>query len=163
MTRSPKLDRIDINILSELQRNGRLTNASLADAVCLSPSPCLQRVKKLEKAGYIETYNAKINIAKLTDHIIVYTQVTLEDHKREDFVKFEAEIRKYDVLQECHLVSGGFDYQLKFVVPSIDFYQEMMERILDRRIGMEKYFSFVVIKSVVNRQAVPIKALLPDS
>jgi DNA-binding Lrp family transcriptional regulator len=65
MPESLKLDRIDINILAHLQRNGRITNVELADAVSLSPSPCLIRVKRLEKAGFIVGYNAHIDIAKL--------------------------------------------------------------------------------------------------
>src|SRR5215471_3340582 len=88
----PRLDRIDINILAQLQQNSRLTNVDLAAAVGLSPSPCLARVRRLEKAGYIASYNARLNLAKLTDHITVFTEVTLGDHRREDFIRFEAEI-----------------------------------------------------------------------
>ncbi len=158
----PKLDRIDINILSQLQHNSQMTNVTLAEAVGLSPSPCLQRVKKLEKAGYITSYNAQINLAKLTDFVVVFTEVTLTDHKREDFVKFEAEIRKYETVQECHLISGGFDYLLKFTTRSVAHYQEIIEGILDRRIGVAKYFSYVVIKSVITKTEIPLKTLIPE-
>ena len=96
MTGPLKLDRIDINILAHLQRNGRVTNVDLADAVSLSPSPCLLRVKRLEKAGYITGYNAHIDIAKLGETVVVFTQVTLSDHHREDFAKFEAGIGAVD-------------------------------------------------------------------
>lgn len=160
MAGGSKLDRIDINILSNLQRNGRLTNVNLADAVGLSPSPCLQRVKRLEKAGFIESYKAHISIGKITDSVTVFTEVTLNDHRREDFIKFESEIRKYDNMQECHLVSGGYDYLLKFVARSVAHYQEIIENILERNIGVDKYFSFIVIKSVIARDSVPINALL---
>ena len=156
----PKLDQIDINILAKLQDNGRLTNVMLADAVGLSPSPCLARVKRLEKAGYIASYGARLNLARLTDHIVVFTEVTLTDHKREDFVKFEAEIRRFEQVLECHLVSGGYDYLLKFVVRSVGRYQELMESILERNIGVEKYFSYIVIKTVFARDAVPIRSLI---
>lgn len=160
MVGSPKLDRIDISILACLQQNSRISNVDLAEAVGLSPSPCLARVKRLEKAGYIASFNARLNLAKLVDHIVVFTEVTLHDHRREDFIKFELEIRKYDALQECHLVSGGYDYLLKFVSRSVAAYQEMMENILERNIGMEKYFSYVVIKTIVQRDAVPLKGLM---
>src|ERR687885_2395762 len=103
----PKLDRIDINILVQLQKDGRATNVNLAEAVGLSPSPCLQRVKRLEAAGYITGYGAHLNLAKLTDSVTVFTEVTLSDHRREDFVKFESSIRNVDEILECHLVSGG--------------------------------------------------------
>lgn len=94
MAATPKLDRIDINILAQLQRNGRLTNLRLAEAVGLSPSPCLSRVKRLEKAGYIAGYNARLQLSRLVEHITVFTEVTLLDHRREDFLKFESSIRR---------------------------------------------------------------------
>ena len=83
-----KLDRIDIRILATLQEQGNITNVNLADVVGLSPSPCLQRVKRLEKAGYIESYRAVINLRKLSDHVTVFTEVTLADHRRKDFTRF---------------------------------------------------------------------------
>jgi DNA-binding Lrp family transcriptional regulator len=147
----PKLDRIDVNILATLQKNGRVTNAELADLVGLSASPCLTRVKRLEKAGYISGYSAVINLAKLGSVQIVFTSVTLGDHRRTDFARFEQGIRKYEELIECHLVSGGFDYLLKFVVRGIPHYQEMMEQVLEKNLGVSKYFSYIVIKSPVTR------------
>ena len=74
-----KLDRIDIKILTELQRNGRITNVNLADAVGLSASPCLQRTKRLEEAGYIVGYGGHLNIAKLGETVTIYTEITLAD------------------------------------------------------------------------------------
>ncbi|WP_282606577.1 Lrp/AsnC family transcriptional regulator [Pelagibius sp. Alg239-R121] len=162
MKERPKLDRIDINILAQLQQNSDMTNVTLAEAVGLSPSPCLQRVKRLEKAGYIQSYAARINLAKLSDHVVVFTEVTLNGHRRDDFIKFEAEIRRYESIQECHLVSGGYDYLLKFVARNIAHYQEIVEDILERNIGVKKYFSYVVIKSLINKDSVPLKSILPD-
>lgn len=159
----PKLDAIDVSILARLQENGRMTNVVLADAVGLSPSPCLARVRRLEKAGYIAGYGARLALARFADHIFVFTEVTLTDHKREDFVKFEAEIRRVEQVLECHLVSGGYDYLLKFVVRSVGRYQELMESILERNLGVEKYFSYIVIKTVFARDAVPIRSLLDGS
>ena len=161
MAGAVKLDRIDINILARLQHNGKLTNVNLADAVGLSPSPCLQRVRRLEKAGYIASYKAQINLAKLGDYITVFTEITLNDHRREDFIKFEAEIRRYDSVQECHLVSGGYDYLVKFVARSVAHYQEIIENILDRNIGVDKYFSYIVIKSILTKDSVPLSVILP--
>ncbi len=161
MATAIKLDRIDINILAQLQQNAKLTNVTLADAVGLSPSPCLQRVKRLEKAGYITSYKAQINLGKLGEYITVFTEITLHDHRREDFVKFEAEIRRYDAVQECHLVSGGYDYLIKFVARSVTHYQEIIERILERNIGVDKYFSYVVIKTILANDSVPVKFILP--
>lgn len=160
MAGAPRLDRIDINILAQLQQNARLTNVDLADAVGLSPSPCLARLRRLEEAGYVVSYNARLQLAKLIDHITVFTEVTLNDHRREDFIKFEVEIKRYEALQECHLVSGGYDYLLKFVIKNVARYQELMEGILERNIGMEKYFSYIVIKAIVDKGHVPVKYIL---
>lgn len=160
MVATPKLDRIDINILSTLQTQGNITNVNLAEAVGLSPSPCLQRVKRLERAGYIESYRAAINLKKLADHVIVFTEVTLADHRRKDFIKFENEIRKHENVLECHLLSGGYDYLLKFIARSVTQYQEIMEDLLERNLGIDKYFSYIVIKPVVEKRAFPIRDLV---
>ncbi len=93
MPESIKLDRLDLRILAQLQKNGRITNVDLADAVGLSPSPCLIRVKRLEQAGYIAGYGAHLRLEKLGDTLTVFTEVTLSDHHREDFVRFETAIR----------------------------------------------------------------------
>jgi DNA-binding Lrp family transcriptional regulator len=157
---SLKLDRIDINILAQLQRNARLTNINLASAVALSPSPCLQRVKRLEEAGYITSYNARIDLAKLGETITVFTEVTLNDHHREDFVKFEASIRTIDEVIECHLISGGYDYLLKFLTRGVAHYQSVIETILERDIGVAKYFSYIVIKSPIEKLHYPLAKLV---
>jgi DNA-binding Lrp family transcriptional regulator len=156
----PKLDRIDINILVQLQKDGAIRNLYLAEQVGLSPSRCLQRVKRLEQAGYITGYGAQINLNKLIDSVTVFTEVTLADHRIDDFTKFEASIRDVEELMECHLVSGGYDYLLRFLTRSIAHYQEQMEGLLRRNIGIEKYFSYIVIKSPIVKTIVPLKTLL---
>ena len=155
----PRLDRIDIRILSHLQRNGRVTNVDLADAVGLSPSPCLLRVKRLEKAGYVTGYGAHVQLEKLGDLQVVFTQVTLSDHRREDFARFEAAVRNVDEIVECHLVSGGFDYLLKFVTRSVTHYHSIAEDVLRQGVNIEKYFSYIVIKSPLVRSHYPIEKL----
>jgi DNA-binding Lrp family transcriptional regulator len=156
---SVKLDRIDINILAQLQKNGRITNINLANAVSLSPSPCLLRVKRLEEAGFIKSYNAHIDIAKLGETITVFTEVTLADHKREDFLKFEESIRTIDEVIECHLISGGYDYLLKFLTRGVAHYQSVIESILEREIGVAKYFSYIVIKTPIEKLHYPLAKL----
>ena len=159
----PRLDRIDIHILSHLQRNGRVTNVDLADAVGLSPSPCLIRVKRLEKAGYVTGYGAHVQLEKLGDIQVVFTQVTLSDHRREDFARFEAAVRNVDEIVECHLVSGGFDYLLKFVTRSVTHYHSIAEDVLRQGVNIEKYFSYIVIKSTFVRNHYPIEKLCMHS
>ena len=157
-----KLDRIDINILAELQKNGRITNTDLADAVALSPSPCLTRVKRLEKNGFITGYNAQINMAKLGETATIFTEVTLEDHHMKNFAKFEQKIKGIDEIIECHLVSGGYDYLLKFITRGIIHYQELIEDMLNGEFGIAKYFSYIVLKSPIVKHHYPLATLFKD-
>ena len=162
MSLGPKLDRLDFRILSHLQQNGRITNVDLADAVGLSPSPCLSRVKRLEKHGYITGYGALINLAKLGSTLTVFTEVTLSDHRSGDFSRFEQRARTVPEIVEAHLVSGGYDYLLKFVTRDVTHYQEVIESILERDFGIEKYFSYIVIKSSVIKRHASIESLFVE-
>jgi len=155
-----KLDRLDLRILTQLQKNGRMTNVDLADAVSLSPSPCLIRVKRLEQAGYIAGYGAHLRLEKLGDTLTVFTEVTLNDHHREDFIRFETAIREVAEVMECHLVSGGYDYLLRFLTRGVNHYQEIIESLLERNIGIEKYFSYIVIKSPIEKLHYPLAKLV---
>jgi DNA-binding Lrp family transcriptional regulator len=152
-----QLDRLDLRILSQLQKNGRMTNVDLAEAVGLSASPCLNRVKRLEQAGFISGYSAQICMEKIGDILTVFTEVTLSDHHREDFIRFEKAVKELDEVIECHLVSGGYDYLLKVVARGVNHYQELMEGLLERNVGIEKYFSYIVIKSPFIKTHYPIE------
>jgi len=162
MTSAPKLDRLDFRILAQLQRNGRITNVDLADAVGLSPSPCLSRVKRLEKAGYITGYGAHVALARLGETLTVFTEVTLKDHRTGDFSRFEQRARNVPEIVECHLVSGGYDYLVKFITRNVSQYQELIESILDSDFGIEKYFSYIVLKSPIVKRYDPIETLFED-
>jgi DNA-binding Lrp family transcriptional regulator len=158
--KAPKLDQIDVHILSVLQRQGRIGNNDLADAVGLSASPCLQRVRRLESAGYIRSYSAHLNLAKLGDPQIVFTQVTLCSHHREDFLKFESALARLEEVLEVHMVSGGFDYLIKFITRGISEYQTLMDNLLVAGLGIEKYFRFIVLKSPVLKPEYPLAVVL---
>ena len=160
MSEAFKVDRLDLRILAQLQKNGRMTNVDLADAVGLSPSPCLIRVKRLEQAGYISGYSAQLRLEKLGDTLTVFTEVTLTDHHREDFIRFETAIREVDEILECHLVSGGYDYLLRFLTRGVNHYQQVIEGLLERNIGIEKYFSYIVIKTPFIKNFYPIERLI---
>jgi DNA-binding Lrp family transcriptional regulator len=92
--------------------------------------------------------------------VTVFTEITLRDHNREDFAKFESNIRLVDEVLECHLISGGYDYLVRFMTRSIQHYQEVVESLLDKNIGISKYFSYIVIKSPVLKDGVPLRKLL---
>lgn len=162
MNNLQKLDRIDIRILAELQRNGRITNVELADLVHLSPSPCLTRVKKLQKSGYITGYSALINVAKLGETLTVFTEFTLKNHRQIDFARFQEALEKIDNCVECHLISGGYDYLAKFVTAGISDYQEILEELIDRNTGIDRYFSFVVMKTPFIKRQLPLTRLFTD-
>jgi len=151
---------LHIPALVQLQKAGRISHVNLADAVGLSPSPCLQRVKRLETAGFITGYEAHVNLPKITDSVTVFTGVTLAGHRREDFMRFENALREVDELMACHLITGGYDYLLRFITRSIEHYQEVIESVLDAKIGIDKYFSYIVIKSPILKSSVPLRSLI---
>lgn len=154
-----KLDRIDIRILAELQRNSRLTNNDLAGRVKLSPSPCLMRLKKLRTAGLIRGFTAEIDLSRLADVLTVFTEVTLTRHRPEDLTRFVSALEGIENVVECHLVSSGYDYLVKFNTCGISEYQEIIERLLDMGIGMKKYFSYVVFKTPILPRQLPVSAI----
>ena len=151
-----ELDAIDLRILKELQQDGRMTNVDLADAVGLSPSPCLIRVKRLEQAGYIAGYGAHLRLEKLGDTLTVFTEVTLSDHHREDFIRFEAAIREVDEILECHLVAGGFDYLLKTRVADMAAYREFIGSVIWTLPGVRETRTYAVMEEVKNTPQIPL-------
>lgn len=159
MSELVKLDRFDIRILSLLQRNGRMTNVDLSNEIGLSPSPCLHRVRRLEKAGYIAGYGAHIHLEKLGHVQFVFTQVTLSGHTRGDFEKFETLVRDVHEIVECHLISGAFTYLLKFVTRDLGHYQRVAEDVLREKGNVEKYFSYIVIASPSLKGQYPLDKL----
>ena len=136
-----------------------MTNVELAAAVGLSASPCLQRTRRLEEAGYITGYSALVDLAKLGDTVTVFTEVTLNDHRREDFRRFETMLATLEEVMECHLVSGGYDYLIKFTTRGVAHYQQVIEGLLERQAGIAKYFSYIVIKTPIARAHLPLRRL----
>lgn len=153
------LDKFDIKILTYLQKHGRCSNVDLADAVGLSQSPCLLRTKKLEQAGYITGYGAHIDLEKLGHHIIVMTEITLEQHHPSDFKRFEERIANYQEITECLNVSGGYDYLLKIVVPSLSTYQSLTEQLLAEEIGITKFSHRIVLRQPIKTREYPLELI----
>lgn len=151
---------LHITILVQLQKKGRISNVNLADAVGLSPSPCLQRVKRLETAGFITGYKAHVNLPEITNSITVFTELTLAGHRREDFMRFENVLREVDERIGCYLITGGYDYLLRFITRSIEHYQEVIESVLDAKVGVDKYFSYIVIKLPLLKKSVPLRLFI---
>ena len=158
-----KLDRIDFQILSHLQEHGRMTNVGLANAVGLSTSPCLYRVKRLENIGYIKSYGARIALELLGDHLIVFTEVTLTGHRIANFSRFLQRAGEVHEIIECHHVTGGYDYLLKVIARSVGHYQTIMEQLLEGDAGIGKYSCYVVLGSPIVREGYPIGQLFDPS
>lgn len=155
-----KLDAIDLKILSALQRDGRLTKIKLAEEVGLSVSPCLERMRRLEKAGFIRGYNAEIDLSKLLSASRVFVEVTLGGHTAADFERFEKAIEAVPEVVECHAIGGGMDYLMKVVATDIDHYQQVIEELLNANIGIARYFTYIVTKPVKRAHGYPIQHLL---
>lgn len=143
-----KLDRYDLKILDILSRDGRITKSKLAEAINLSVSPCWERVKRLEKAGVIEGYTARINADVLVPRNPVWVQIELKQHNAESFARFEALVMQTPEVTECVAVGGGVDYLVKFEARTIDSYQRLMDKWLVSEAGIERYFTYIVTKTV---------------
>ena len=120
------LDRIDRRILSVLQRIGRITNAELARRVNLSATPCLERVRRLEREGYVQGYRAKLDPARLGAGLLVFVQVTLDRTSPDAFERFREEVVGLREVQDCHMVTGAFDYLLKIRARDIGAFRQFM-------------------------------------
>ena len=113
-----------------------------------------------ELPGFQQVSRDKIVLA-LGQTLTVFTEVTLKSHRQIDFARFQQATQKIDEIIECHLVSGGYDYLLKFVTPGLAHYQSVIESMLEGNLGIEKYFSYIVIKSPFIKTHCPIERLFP--
>ena len=152
----PRLDAIDFKILATLQTEGRITKLALAERVKLSPTPCWERLKRLEKAGFIKGYRGEIDLAKLGGATTVLVEITLKQHRFEDFEIFERATRRVPEIVECLATGGGIDYMLKIVISDIDAYQRLMDELLTAGIGIDRYFTYVVTRSVKTQPQAPV-------
>ena len=120
------LDAIDQRIVAALQADGRLSNVDLADKVGLSPSPCLRRVKRLEREGYIEGYRAALRRQRVGLSLSVFVGVKIDGHANERAVLFEQAATAMPEVIACHMISGDADYLLEVVVPDLEGYQHFL-------------------------------------
>jgi len=152
-------DRFDLKILVHLEREGRCSNVDLANAVGLSQSPCLVRTKRLQEIGVIRGYGADIALEKLGKHVIVLSEVTISSHRPRDFRKFEEAVDRHREIVEWFNVSGGYDYLLKIVAPSVAHFQELMERLLQDDVGIKKFSSRIVLRQSSGKRAYPLSLI----
>lgn len=147
------LDDFDHKILIELERDGAMTAAVLAERVGLSPSACHRRVKALEAAGVIEGYAAILSEKAMGRSATVFVAVTLEDQRRETMAKFERAVAQCREVQDCHLMTGESDYLLRIVIRDDDRYERIHQDTLSRLPGVRRLVSNFTIRTVFRRAA----------
>ncbi|WP_274630097.1 Lrp/AsnC family transcriptional regulator [Arvimicrobium flavum] len=160
---APKLDDIDLKILDAIQRDGRITKLALAEKVGLSPTPCWMRLRRLEKAGIISGYHARVASRTIAPVANVLMEVTLGNHRQADFDRFERAVRQMPEIVACWSVGGGVDYILKVMTRDVDAYQRLVDGMLEREIGIERYFTYIVTRTVKEETVLPMAELVVRS
>ena len=151
-----KLDRIDLNILNDLQNDGRLTNVDLAKRVGISAPPCLRRVKNLEDRGIIESYQANLNAQILGFGVTIFAEVALTSQNDSDLRAFEEQVQKWPMVRECYLVTGGSDFLLKIVAKDFDSYQTFLSQELSTMDKVAQIKTRMVIRPSKKLPGVPL-------
>ncbi len=142
------LDRIDLRILGELQRDGRLPMVELAERVALSPTACQRRVKKLEDAGVIERYAAVLNAAALGRRVEAFVRVSIERQSRDVTLAFEDAIRRRPEVQACYVMTGDLDFLLHVLVPDLQAFAEFSMKVLIGLPGVKDVRSSLVLEAI---------------
>lgn len=153
----PELDRIDIEILDLLQRDGRIPNTRLAEAVSLSPTAVLARVQRLTRERYITGYEARLNPQKLRAGLLVFVEILLDRSALNVFDQFKAAAQVHPEILECHMVAGGFDYLLKTRHHDMDAYREFAGRVLWELPGVRETRTYAVMEEVKDSMRLDIR------
>ncbi|MBS1196891.1 MAG: ArsR family transcriptional regulator [Proteobacteria bacterium] len=151
-----ELDEIDIRLLNRLQADARISNVALAESVNLSPAPCLRRVRELEIAGVIRSYVTLLDPEALGLEVSTFIQVSLEKQIGSALQLFEDAIKNYPEVMECYLMTGGYDYLLRVVVPDLKALQTFIVDRLARIPHVSNIHSSVTLKQVKYKTALPI-------
>ena len=150
------LDKTDIAILKLLQEDAKISNVQLAKRVHLSPSPCLTRVRRLERLGIVSRHVALLNPHSLGLNVSVFVQITLEKQAKEGLDRFESAIRKRPEVMECYLMTGEADYLLRVLVRDVEALEQFIIKELTRIPGIANIRSSVALKQVKYETALPL-------
>ena len=142
------LDKISKKILAELQNDGRISNVDLAGRVNLSPAACLERVRKLQEAGYILGYAAQLNPELLDVSLLVFIEVVLDRTTPDVFAEFKKSVQSIPEIMECHMVAGGFDYLLKTRSADMNAYRVFAGNVLWQLPGVRETRTYAVMEEV---------------
>jgi DNA-binding Lrp family transcriptional regulator len=151
-----KLDRIDRRILSDLQRDGRMTNVELAKRAGISAPPCLRRVRALEEAGYIKGYHADLDSKSLGYNVTIFASVGLSSQAEADLETFESTVAQWPEVRECHMLAGETDFLLKIVAADWDAYQHFVTTRLTAAKNVSHVKSALSIRSSKLEPGVPV-------
>jgi Lrp/AsnC family transcriptional regulator, leucine-responsive regulatory protein len=150
---SRELDRVDRQLLALLQADGRLTVAELARKVNLTLTPCLERVRRLEREGFIEGYFARLSPRRLGQQLVAFTEVRLDHSTPDALQRFKDAMHLVDEIVECHMVAGNFDFLLKTRVRDIDEYRRVLgDKIVTVR-GVSQTQTYFVMEEVKSTHA----------
>lgn len=155
-TETDRIDKIDRRILALLQTDGRLSNLKLAEAVHLSPTAVLERVRRLTRDGYILGYEARLDPNKLGAGLMVFVEVLLDRTVQDVMDTFRAAVQVRPEILECHLVAGGFDYLLKTRVADMAAYREFIGSVIWTLPGVRETRTYVVMEEVKNTAAIAV-------
>lgn len=144
------LDRIDLKILDFLQKDGRISNLKLAEAVSLSATAVLARVQRLTREGFILGYEARLNPLKLGAGMMVFVEVLLDHTTPNVFEQFKAAVQVQPDIMECHMVAGGFDYLLKTRSADMNAYRAFAGSVLWQLPGVRETRTYAVMEEVKN-------------
>jgi Lrp/AsnC family leucine-responsive transcriptional regulator len=159
MHREPKLDVVDRKILQTLQQEGRISNAELARRVHLSPTPCFERVRRLEESGYIQGYVAQLDPQKLGLGLLAFVEISLDKTNPAAFASFGEIVSAMAEVQECHMVAGGFDYLLKLRITDMAAYRRFLGERLSSMPGVSRTHTYFVMEEVKTTQELAIPAI----
>jgi Lrp/AsnC family transcriptional regulator, leucine-responsive regulatory protein len=148
------LDRIDRKLLARLQQDGRIPVSQLAREVNLTVTPTLERVRRLEAAGFIDGYFARLDARKLGLGLLAYVEVSLDRTTPEAFDHFKDVVRAHDEIMECHMVAGGFDYLLKVRVKDMEAYRTLLGDTIASVRGVQQTHTYFVMEEVKSTHAI---------
>lgn len=151
-----ELDRVDRQLLALLQNDGRLSVAELARTVNLTLTPCIERVRRLEREGYIEGYFAKLSAKRLGQHMLAFTEVILDHTTPDVFERFKQAILPVEEIVECHMVAGGFDYLVKTRVRDLDEYRRVLGDQIVTITGVRQTQTYFVMEEVKSTHALRV-------
>ena len=151
-----ELDATDCRILAGLQKQGRITNADLAERVNLSPSACHRRVQRLEADGFIAGYVALLDARKMGWPTTVFVEITLQGQADDLLDAFEREVKRVPDILECHLMAGTADYLLKVVAADTEDFARIHRQYLTRLPGVAQMHSSFALRTVVQTTALPV-------